>query len=207
MSALTTRDVAAAFTAELAASGLVDVVLVGHSAAGQILPIAAALRPDLIRRIVYVTCSAPPPGKSGMELFGTGEQGRRDDEIGWPGAGGLAGDPATRARLMFCNDMAQADADAFLARLGDDRWPTLAAVSDERDWPYDHLAAIPSTYIVCLRDLSLPPAWQERFAERFEARRRVQIDAGHQVMNTRPHALAEVLLAEATLDSEEFAGA
>jgi hypothetical protein len=27
----------------------------------------------------------------------------------------------------------------------------------------------------------------------------IRIDAGHQVMNTRPHALAEVLLAEAAV--------
>ncbi|MFD2134238.1 hypothetical protein ACFSLT_01475 [Novosphingobium resinovorum] len=40
-------------------------------------------------------------------------------------------------------------------------------------------------------------SWQERFADRLHARRLHRIDAGHQVMNTRPEALAEVLLAEA----------
>ena len=50
---------------------------------------------------------------------------------------------------------------------------------------------------VTVRVSTLPPMWQQRFAERFHADRIVRIDAGHQVMNTRPHALAEVLLAEA----------
>lgn len=40
---------------------------------------------------------------------------------------------------------------------------------------------------------------QEIFAERLGAGRRVRIDAGRQVMNTRPHALAEVLRHEAAV--------
>ena len=45
--------------------------------------------------------------------------------------------------------------------------------------------------------MSLPVAWQEIFAERLHADRVVRIDAGHQAMNTRPHELAAILLAEA----------
>ena len=54
-----------------------------------------------------------------------------------------------------------------------------------------------ASYVVCLRDGSLPVAWQETFATRLKAHRRARIDAGHQVMNTRPHALAEILRLEA----------
>jgi pimeloyl-ACP methyl ester carboxylesterase len=96
---------------------------------------------------------------------------------------------------MFCNDMSQAKADAFLAKLGKDMWP--ACCYSYSDWRTDHLAALPVAYVHCLRDLALPPEWQTRFAQRLQARRTLVIDAGHQVMNTRPHALAEVLLAEA----------
>jgi len=52
---------------------------------------------------------------------------------------------------------------------------------------------------VCLADGILPVAWQQKFAERFHAKRLVRIDAGHQVMNTRPQALAEILRNEALL--------
>jgi pimeloyl-ACP methyl ester carboxylesterase len=65
------------------------------------------------------------------------------------------------------------------------------------DWSYDHLGAVPASFVVCLRDGILPVAWQETFAERFRCQRLVRIDAGHQVMTTRPHALAEVLRHEA----------
>ncbi|MNC99561.1 hypothetical protein D3C83_178940 [compost metagenome] len=39
--------------------------------------------------------------------------------------------------------------------------------------------------------------WQETFADRFHAQRIIRVDAGHQVQNTRPHALAEILRQEA----------
>jgi hypothetical protein len=52
---------------------------------------------------------------------------------------------------------------------------------------------------VCLLDQVLIPHWQRIYAERFQCDRVVQIDAAHQVQNTRPQALAEVLLAEAAL--------
>jgi pimeloyl-ACP methyl ester carboxylesterase len=51
--------------------------------------------------------------------------------------------------------------------------------------------------VICLRDGILPVSWQEVFATRLQASRRVRIDAGHQVMNTRPEALAEILRYEA----------
>ncbi|MBY0423968.1 MAG: hypothetical protein K2Q06_16820, partial [Parvularculaceae bacterium] len=65
-----------------------------------------------------------------------------------------------------------------------------------RNWSYDRLGAVPAAYVVCLRDACLPVSWQEKFARRLRARI-VRLDAGHQAMTTRPHALAEILLKEA----------
>jgi hypothetical protein len=78
-------------------------------------------------------------------------------------------------------------------------WPDLVTFGTE--WRYDHLGAVPSTYILCLQDGILPFAWQEKFATRFKADHRVSIDAGHQVMNSRPHSLAEVLRFEAAKEA------
>jgi pimeloyl-ACP methyl ester carboxylesterase len=65
------------------------------------------------------------------------------------------------------------------------------------DWRYVHVSRIPATYVMCLRDAVLPLGWQETFAARLGAERLIRIDAGHQVMNTRPQALAEALRMEA----------
>ncbi|CAN7536244.1 alpha/beta hydrolase [Phenylobacterium sp. LjRoot225] len=186
--------IAAELIADIEAAGLGDVVLVGHSQAGMVLPFMVEQRPSLFRRIVYVTCSAPPAGRTTLSMMGASLHGENPDEVGWPV------DPKThsvaeRYPLMFCNDMDPAQTEAFLGKLGHDMWPALTYSAS--NWRYDHLDAVPASYVVCLRDGSLPVPWQETFATRLKAERRVRIDAGHQVMNTRPHALAEVLRLEA----------
>lgn len=186
--------IAAELIADIEAAGLGEVVLVGHSQAGQVLPFMIEQKPQLFRRAVYVTCSAPPPGVSTIALMGNSVQGQNPEEVGWPV------DPQTtsmaeRFGAMFCNDMTPGETQAFMGKLGQDMWPSLTY--SFADWRYDHLGARPASFVLCLRDQSLPPVWQERFAERFQADRVVRIDAGHQVMNTRPHALAETLRIEA----------
>lgn len=93
--------------------------------------------------------------------------------------------------MMFCNDMDKEQQKAFLARLGADSWPL--STYSHTAWRHEHHGTVPATYVLCLRDNILPITWQERFAEGFKAERRVRIDAGHQAMATRPHALAEIL--------------
>jgi pimeloyl-ACP methyl ester carboxylesterase len=191
-SAIQFDDIARALIADIDAAGMREVVLVGHSQAGMVLPRMAELRPELFSALVYVTCSAPPAGMTTIERMGDGLHGERDDQVGWPI------DPRTstiaeRFRVMFCNDMTPANADAFLAKLGKDMWP--ASSYAYRDWRYDHLGTIPATFVLALRDKSLPPPWQEQFAAMLKVDQIIRIDAGHQVMNTRPQALAEILLA------------
>jgi pimeloyl-ACP methyl ester carboxylesterase len=192
--ALGVDDVVTELLADISASGLKEVILVGHSQAGTILPRLVMRQPGLFRRLVYVSCVAPSPGQTLVQQLGSGRHGSHKDEVGWPF------DPRTvapneRYALMFCNDMNAAETSAFLAKLGRDTWP--AQTMSASDWRYDHLSGVPSTYVMCLRDAILPPPWQETFATRLQVQRTVSIDAGHQVMNTRPHALAEVLRYEA----------
>lgn len=188
------HDIVHELIADIEAAGLSDVVLVGHSQAGCVLPRMAELRPGLFRRLVYVTCSSPLAGQTVQEMIGEGVHGQDPDKVGWPL------DPAThsmeeRLRACFCNDMTPAETVAFMQKLGADMWPASSYAA--RYWHYDHLADVPTSYVLCERDAILPAAWQERFAERYHAARIARIDAGHQVMNTQPEALAEVLLAEA----------
>jgi len=198
-SAMTYADVIDDLLADIDRAGFRNCVLVGHSQAGSMIPAMVADRPDLFRKIVYVSCNAPTPGQTFIELMGTGAHGDDPDKVGWPEP---LGDASTASRMyprMFCNDMGEAEAAAFLALLGRDMWPH--ATASYREYSYAHLGAIPATYVVCLRDGILPVPWQKTFAERHRAHRLVSIDAGHQAMNTRPHALAEILLAEAALEA------
>ena len=192
--ALTTAQIVDELAAEVLAWRDHDVILVGHSQAGTILPLLQARIGVAIARLVYVCCVAPLPGKNLLEQIGSSIRGSNPDEVGRPL------DPATTSRdemyrQMFCNEIDAASAAVFIARLGFDQWPMHSMTF--RDWDYTHLLDLPSTYILCERDQALPPEWQEIFAARLHCARTVRIDAGHQVMNAQPAALAQLLLAEA----------
>jgi pimeloyl-ACP methyl ester carboxylesterase len=194
--ATTMDDIIAELTTDLESAGAEQVVLVGHSQAGTLLPKLTAARPELFRRLVYLSCAAPLPGQNIVQMMGTQIRGSNKDAVGWPFDPEESREMRERYRLLFCNDMDAASASNFLARLEQDAWPD--STYAESEWRYDHLDAIQSTYVICLEDQVFPAEWQETFAARLKVRQRVRIDAGHQVMNTRPQALAEVLLSEAS---------
>jgi len=178
--------------AELDAAGVTRAVLVGHSQAGTIIPAMIARRPGLCRLAIHVSCVAPV---SGMTVLETAKALQSAPEAPLYSVFGNPQVPQREQyRGMFCDDMGPAQAEAFLDLLGQDTWPLSSAAWT--DWTYDHLAAVPSTYVLCLEDRILPPEAQEAFAVRLHCGRVVRIDAGHQVQNTRPQALAEILRLE-----------
>ncbi|MDO7842057.1 alpha/beta fold hydrolase [Sphingomonas immobilis] len=193
VASLALGDVVEELADDLAASGR-RLILVGHSQAGTVLPRLAAARRDQVAKLVYLTCSVPEEGQTLAAMLGTGLQGTNDAEIGWPL------DPATHSpdqlfAEMFCNDMDDAERDAFLGRLGGDDWPAACAVTDTQ-WGCAAVRDIPARYVIALRDTILTPPWQERFAARLNAASITRVDAGHQLLQTRPQAVAEILLAE-----------
>ena len=190
---LTMDDVARELIADIEAADMTEVILVGHSQAGQALPAMAEFRPDLFRRLVHLSCSLPLPGQDVNQMMGAGRHGSNPAEVGWP-FDPAETDFAQGFPLMFCNDMDETQAADFAAKLGQDAWP--AKTYTMTDWRYGGVVAVPATYVFCLRDNILPMPWQAIFADRFKVDRRVHVDAGHQAMQTRPQALAEVLLAE-----------
>lgn len=180
--------------ADIEDAGLDNVVLVGHSQAGTVLPYLLERRSELFRRLVYVSCSIPLPGQTVLEMVGDKLQGSDEDAVGWP-VDPKTSDVRERMEIMVCNDMGPGEAGDFLGKLGSDQWP--AASYRETNWQLGHLDAVPASYVLCQRDKILPVAWQEKFADRFHTEKIIRADAGHQVMNTQPQALAGILLGEA----------
>lgn len=187
--ALGLDEIAAELIADIEAAGARDAVLVGHSQAGTVLPRLLELRPGLFRQAVYVSCIAPLAGQTvGNYRSGLpGGDSQPTSQAPPPPAASLH----DLVRPMFCNDMSPEQAEAFLAKLGEDAWPRSSYVAS--DWRYDHLDATPAAYFVCLRDAVVPATWQEIFAQRLKVSSLVRFDAGHQLMNTRPNTLAEAL--------------
>lgn len=194
---LTFHSVGEELIADVEAADMRNVVLVGHSQAGTVLPAMLERRPELFHRAIYVSCSMPLPGQTVLQMIGKDVHGSNPDEVGWP-VDPATSKPRERTQIMLCNDMDSGKTESFMAKLGQDQWPPSSYTANR--WQFFNLGKVPASYVACLQDNILPMAWQETFAQRFHAERLVRIDAGHQVMNTRPHALAEVLLHEAKLE-------
>jgi pimeloyl-ACP methyl ester carboxylesterase len=179
---------------ELDRATVADAVLVGHSQAGSVLPSLIRARPSMFARVVYVSCAAPLQGQTIGQLMGAGLRGQDPEQVGWPLDPAQYG-IAEQFGAMFCNDMTEAQKASFLSKLGQDVWAP--SVGNVVIGPYTPDVGPAAIYVQCLQDNILPPEWQLRFAERLGAKRIVRVDAGHQVMNTRPYALAEILRNEA----------
>lgn len=186
----------AELVADVRLAGFGDVVLCGHSQAGTILPGMARAAPKLFRRVVHISTIAPDPGVGVVEMAAQRMTADRSEAVNQSFHDETMS-AAERFGLKFCNDMASDIAAPFLAKLGKDNWPRSSY--EASGWDYDTPLSQPVSYVLCLRDAVLPPPWQERFAERFGATSLPRIDAGHQAMNSRSQALAEILLIEAAL--------
>lgn len=185
-------DLINALVADVESSEFDQIILVGHSQAGNVMPFMIERLGKRLRHVVYVACSIPEPHQTPIEMMGEGMHGDHSDQVGWPVDPKIT-PPAEQAMAMFCNDMTPDAATHFLSQLGSDMWP--ACSYTHRDWAIPSMHRVPATFIGCERDASLPPAWQEIFARRLGAQEMIYLDAGHQVMNTQPQQLAEQLVA------------
>ena len=149
-----------------------DVVVVGQSAGGFVVPLAAERLGARLQ--VYVAALVPSPGESAADWF---------EHVGWSGP--ACADVAT----TFFHDVAEP-----LAREARDRErPTSERLGSE-PWPLAALPAIPARYVVTSRDRFLPPSLQRRVAvDRLGLTAADVIGAGHCPHLADPDGLADLL--------------
>lgn len=164
-----------------------DVVAVGHSLGGFVLPWVAAQRS--LRRLVYLCGVLAEPGRSLAESD-------REHRILAPGyPAGLAGvDGGTRwvdtglARSLFYSDCDDQIAAAAVVRLR-----VQARGLMTQPCPLDYRPPVPSTAIVCAEDPMVDPGWQRRVADEWTGAHLVELPGGHSPFFSRPAELADVL--------------
>ena len=167
-----------------AVAGAPDVVVVGHSSGGFVVPLAAERLGASLQ--VYVAGMVPRPGESGSDWFRS---------VGWTQAaaalglrdGGLTGssDPA----VAFYHDVPEP-----LAREAMSRERAVSERLGETPWPSPALPDIAARYVVTARDRFLPPAVQRQVAvERLGIAEPDELDAGHCAMLSRPDELARLV--------------
>jgi len=168
-------------------AGLSKILLVGHSLAGMTVPLMASeLGSERVSRVVAISCCVPPQSKTTA------------DTVNLPTrlvAGLLDHVPMPRwlARQMFCNGMSPAQTDFSLSVLVPDApdTPGLTRVPADRSaLP----AQIPRTWVLTLRDRTLPPRVQLRFAANLGVSEIVPIDTGHNPMIADPEGLASIIV-------------
>ncbi len=168
-----------------AVRGAQDVVVVGHSSGGVLVPLVAERLTASLQ--VYVAGMVPRPGERPEEWF---------HSVGWAEAvaalaaedGGLTGNPDPA--VAFYHDVpeplatqARARERATSERLG------------ETPWPAQPLPEIAARYVVTTQDRFLPPPVQRRVAaDRLGIVAPDEIAAGHCANLSRPEELADVLV-------------
>jgi pimeloyl-ACP methyl ester carboxylesterase len=191
-------DFATSALADVDAAGFDRFVLVGHSMGGLTIGELARRVPERVAHLVFVSCIVPPEGATMIEALPEElrEMTRAAVEIARAGeiaALGLGTDEGL-SRHMFCNDMDEEQTRFVLDRCSAEAPSLFTETVTRRGIPPE----LPKTYVRLLRDQSLSPAVQDQQVAslRHSPGGRVQvveIDSGHDVMVSRPDALAAVL--------------
>ena len=164
-----------------------DVVLVGHSLGGLVIPLVATRRP--VRRLVYLCALVPTPGEPGARTM---EQALVPgfpsaivrDELGrsyWV-------DRAAAVRDLF-DDAPPEPALEAAARLGRQaRAPSLEPC------PLAELPDVERVSIVCREDRAVSPSWSRSAARELLGVEPLELPGSHSPFLSRPAELAELLL-------------
>jgi pimeloyl-ACP methyl ester carboxylesterase len=166
-----------------------DVVVVGHSLGGLVVPLVASRVP--VRRMVMLAAIVGAPGASMADLAGTDSD--RDlrlaeDEIEFDPQGRFRFSQAGAQRALY-HDCPPALAQAANRRLRFQRsmWEQ---VSHFEAWPQCETVSI-----TCTQDRVVNPQWSDRVARERLGVEPVHLPGGHSPFLSRPAELAELLRA------------
>ena len=172
-------DWADAVIAGADAAGFDRFVLVGHSLGGLTVCEVARRMPARVAHVVLVSALVPEEGTTAVDAM------PKDDRL----AAGLTDDVV---REMFCSDMDDEQTRFVLDHVGTD----VAQIMTEPVTRAGLPASLPVTYVRLGLDQALSPDTQDACIERLREIAEVavvRLDAGHDVMISRPKQLALVL--------------
>jgi pimeloyl-ACP methyl ester carboxylesterase len=194
---LTIGDFAESVLRDVADAGFERFALVGHSMGGLTISEIARRVPDQVEHLVYVSCMVPPEGASAIDALPEDLRAMTREAVEEARRGGdnpIGGLDEQTTRLMFCNDMDEEQTRFVLERTGTEAAAVLAEPVMRAGIPPE----LPKTFVKLLQDQSLPPEHQDVLVQNLRDSPGgdvdvVTIDAGHDVMISRPKELADVL--------------
>ncbi len=188
LATITRDDWIDAVAAEIRARGLTDVVLVGHSSGGYVIPGVAARVPERIRRLVFISATVPAEGKRPVDYLKPkltqialdNEATTRALAAGRTLGGLLPGEPPIETDLEIVENEGRMGLEAPNPLFDPFTWAGV---------PRD----LPRTFVRCLQDRVVTPELVTVMLENMGGAEVVDLDAGHGVATEAPEELARVL--------------
>jgi len=156
-------------------------VLVGHSMGGMVITQAASRSAEHVRSLIYLTAFVPEDGESLIEL--THRPEAADDEIqnrlvveGDPPVASVSPEDTLIAVYSCCTPE---QAEWALARRATQPVAPFTQPFQLDASKAGAFAALPRSYVTCLRDQSIPPAMQHFMFERAGCDPVIEIDTDH----------------------------
>jgi pimeloyl-ACP methyl ester carboxylesterase len=167
---------------------LTDVVLVGHSYAGQIVTAVADRRPTAVAKRVYLDAFVGADGEAARDLLPETVEHHWAESAAEQGFGWLV--PVRKLSVLGVTE--QADVDWLTPKLTPHPWKTY---TDRLDLT-GAVDGVPAAFVECVSWMRVFRAQADRARERGWPVR--ELDTGHEAMVTAPKALADALLELAT---------
>lgn len=187
-STVTTNAYVDSVTAFIDACDPKEIVLVGHSFAGVILPEIYLRRSEVVKEIVFVAAYVLDKGEAPID-FTPAHRRPKYIEMAENSQDNTVYFDYDQARKVFFDSFSQEEARRYYEKLT----PQPFGPYTEKAQASAGSLSVRKSYVLCLRDKTLPPELCKRFAEKLHGDY-YEIDAGHEVMLSHPAELAETLL-------------
>ncbi|HXZ86254.1 MAG TPA: alpha/beta hydrolase [Myxococcota bacterium] len=165
-----------------------EVILVGHSMGGVIIPRVAERMPARIGTVVWLAAVVTADGESLLQATPQSRWIARAVKLGADGTAHT--DPEL---ILEANIQDGTPEQRELVRRKHCAYPPYALVEPGRLSAFLALG-LPTGYVTATRDRTIEPELCEKFAARLPGCRRASVDAGHDCMITQPEATARALL-------------
>lgn len=167
-----------------------DVVVVGHSLAGNTIPLVATRRP--VRHLVYLCAAVPDIGKSFADQL-------RDEPMLNPAYVKGLSEPDSQDRttwvdLNLARELLFADCDEPTAEAAVNRLGPQARYPYSVPFSLAKFPAVACTSVICSEDQIVRPEWSKRIARDRLGADIIELPGGHSPFLSRPSTLADVLL-------------
>lgn len=166
-----------------------DLIVVGHSLAGLIIPLVAVRRS--VRAMVFLSAMLPHIGSAQRDVLAT------ERDMLFPSPAGSTWSVAEvsyyrseHAVKRFFGDCPESVAVAAAARLRGQCWKILDEQCPLEEWP-----AVPSYYILGTRDQVVNPNWARRVVPSILGAAPIELPVGHSAFLAAPELLAQALCA------------